>query len=122
MTVLHTIIDEVTNKYEMTGRTAGVIEIQEATDEVFDAVDEINKRDDLEIYLTFYDAIRLPQLIHYRILSDKQSIIERQKLAMQLEKIRTQLFNIDYATKLTSNGNTHLIEYEDGQHITLSIN
>lgn len=124
MTVLEKIIDEVTSKYEITGRETDIIEVHGATnEEINEAIEGLNLRDDFGFLLTRYFDIT-PPIIQYKSTTDKHSFILRKNLADDLEDLIKRLrdYEIPAHIDLTSypKAEEFYIEFIDEQRITIT--
>lgn len=124
MTVLHTIIDEVTSKYEMTGRETDNITVDGATEqEINEAIEKLNLRDDFGFTLQKYSD-SLPAIIQYKATTDKHSFILRKNLADDLEDLIKRLrdYEIPAHIDLSSypKAEEFYIEFINEQRITIT--
>ncbi|QIH79471.1 hypothetical protein GTN30_12660 (plasmid) [Macrococcoides canis] len=127
MTVLQTIIDEVTENYRLTRSETDLIEISASTKEDIDAaITELNKRDNFEFKLQKYND-SIPTLIRYTLMADKQSYVMRQKLADDLNELASYLKHYEtYKTPASikhtteHDSDTYIIDIKGAQTITIT--
>ncbi|MFC6293625.1 hypothetical protein BHU61_13275 (plasmid) [Macrococcus epidermidis] len=124
MTVLQAIIDEVTRKYEKSGRETDNIKVHGATnEEINEAIETLNLHDDFGFTLEKYSD-SLPAIIQYKATTDKHSFILRKNLADDLEDLTKRLrdYEIPANIDLTSytKAEEFYIEFINEQRITIT--